>query len=118
MGITSALRVSSNEVNFVIACDIPEIDTGLVKAMLRQVGDYDAVVPVVEPTRYEPLFAVYRKSALPALEQSLQSGNNRVVDALSRCKVKYIELSNRSLKNVNTMDDYQELIRSRTDDGM
>ncbi|MHC4097464.1 MAG: NTP transferase domain-containing protein [Planctomycetota bacterium] len=118
MGITSALRVSSNEVNFVIACDIPEIDTGLVKSMLRQVGDYDAVVPVVGPMRYEPLFAVYRKSALPTLEQSLQSGSNRVVDALSRCRVKYIELPGRPLKNINTMGDYRGLIRSRTDDSM
>jgi molybdopterin-guanine dinucleotide biosynthesis protein A len=118
MGITTALRVSSNEVNFVIACDIPEIDTDLVRAMIKQVGDYDAVVPVVGPNRYEPLFAVYRKSALPALEQSLQSGSNRVVDALSRCRVKYIELSGRLLKNINTMDDYRELIRSRTDDSI
>jgi len=73
MGIASALRASVNEVNFVIACDMPEIDIGLVKAMLQQAGDYDAVVLKVGSALYEPLFAVYKKSALSAIEGVLRS---------------------------------------------
>ena len=118
MGIASALRASVNEVNFVIACDMPEIDIGLVKAMLRQAGDYDAVVLKVGSALYEPLFAVYRKSALPAIEGVLRSGSNRVVDSLARCRVKYVDLSGRQLKNINTKAEYRGLVEEKTDAGM
>jgi molybdopterin-guanine dinucleotide biosynthesis protein A len=118
MGIASALRASTDEVNFVIACDMPEIYIGLVKAMLRQAGDYDAVVPKVGPELYEPLFAVYKKSALPAIEEFLRSGSNRVVDALGRCRVRYVDLSDRQFKNINTKIKYRELIEEKTDAGI
>jgi molybdopterin-guanine dinucleotide biosynthesis protein A len=117
MGIASSLKASAHDVNFVIACDIPEIDTGLIRAMLRQVGDYDAVAPAIAPMRYEPLFAVYRKSSLPIIEQTLESGNNRVIDALSHCRVKYIDLSGRQLTNVNTIGDYHRFIKEKIDAG-
>ncbi|MHC4538923.1 MAG: molybdenum cofactor guanylyltransferase, partial [Planctomycetota bacterium] len=109
MGIASALRASADEVNFVIACDMPGIDIGLVKAMLRQARDYDAVVPTVGPRLHEPLFAVYRKSALSAIEEVLRSGSNRVVDAFGHCKVRYVDVSGRQLRNVNTKAEYRGL---------
>lgn len=114
MGIASALRASTNEVNFVTACDMPEIDFSLVREMLRQIGDYDAVVPQVGFGHYEPLFAVYSKKALPLLNHALQSGIDRVVDALKLCNVKYIDLSSRHFTNINTMDDYQKFVEEKT----
>jgi molybdopterin-guanine dinucleotide biosynthesis protein A len=111
MGIASALRASANEVNFVIACDIPEFDMGLVRRMLRQCRDHDAVVPRTGGSQYEPLFAVYGKSALSAIEQALSSGKTRVMDALSGCDVKYLDLApDEQPKNINTMAEYREFI--------
>ncbi|UCE50020.1 MAG: molybdenum cofactor guanylyltransferase [Phycisphaerales bacterium] len=115
MGIVSTLKVSANDVNFVIACDIPEFDAGLIKAMLRQARDYDAVVPRVGPGLYEPLFAVYRKSALPAMEELLRSGNNKIIDALGRCRVRYFDLPGRRFSNINTWAEYHSLIGEKTD---
>jgi molybdopterin-guanine dinucleotide biosynthesis protein A len=117
-GIASALKASANNVNFVMACDMPEIDVGLIKAILRQVGDYDAVVPKVGPELYEPLFAVYKKSALPAIEQVLQSGSNRVIDCFDRCRVKYIDLPGRQFRNINTKAEYRGLVEEKTDAGI
>jgi len=116
MGIASALKASANDLNFVIACDIPQVNITLMKTMLREAHDYDAVVPVTGLSQYEPLFAVYRKSALPAIEDALSSGNNRIMDALSRCRVKYIDLAGAGrLKNLNTMNDYWEFIGKEND---
>ncbi len=117
-GIASALKASTSNVNFVMACDMPEIDAGLIRTMLRQVGDYDAVVPKVGPQMYEPLFAVYKKSALPAIEQVLQSGSNRVIDCFDRCRVKYIDLPGRQFSNINTKAEYCGLVEEKTDAGM
>ncbi len=116
MGIAAALKASVNDLNFVIACDIPQVNVALMKTMLREAHDYDAVVPATGPSQYEPLFAVYRKSVLPAIEDALSSGNNRIMDALSCCRVKYIDLAGAGrLKNLNTMNDYWEFVRREND---
>jgi len=111
-----ALKASVNDLNFVIACDIPQVNVALMKTMLREAHDYDAVVPTTGPSQYEPLFAVYRKSTVPVIEDALSSGNNRIMDALSCCRVKYIDLAGAGrLKNLNTMNDYWELVRREND---
>ena len=119
MGIASALRVSVNELNFVTACDIPEVDMSFVKEMVRECRGYDAVVPRSEASRYEPLFAVYNKSALGGIEAALAKGENRIMDALGGCKVKYIDISERGgavLKNINTMSEYLKFVGKEKDD--
>jgi molybdopterin-guanine dinucleotide biosynthesis protein A len=118
MGVVSALKASANDVNFVIACDMPEIDTGLMRAMLRGAGDYDAVVPRVGADLYEPLFAVYNKSVLPAMEELLRSGNNKIIDSLSRCRVRYVDLPGRQFRNINTRAEYRGLVEEKTDAGI
>ena len=118
MGIVSALRASANDVNFVVACDMPQIDTALMRSMLRQARDYDAVVPKVGPTFYEPLFAVYKKSALPAMEELMQSGNNKIVDSYGRFRVRYIDLGGRQFRNINTRAEYSGLVEESGDGGV
>ena len=109
MGIRSALEASANEVNFVIACDIPEVDMGFVRGMLRQGRRFDAVVPKTGPNQYEPLFAVYRKSILDSINRTLYAGKRRVVEAFEGRRVKYINIgSGEFLTNLNTLYDYQE----------
>jgi len=118
MGIVSALRASAHDVNFVIACDMPEIDTALMRAILRQAGDYDAVVPRVGADLYEPLFAAYSKSALPAMEGLLESGNNKIIDSYSHCRVRYVDLPGRQFRNINTKAEYSGLVEEKTDAGI
>ena len=118
--IDSAHRTISNQdfvINFVIAWDIPEIDIACVRAMLRQGRDYDAVVLRSGPARYEPLFAVYKKGILGTIESALLSGNYRIMDALNSCRIKYVDVENgERMKNLNTMEDYEEFV-GQGDDG-
>jgi len=111
MGIASALEASANEFNFVVACDIPRIDLHLVRRMLTEANDVDMVIPTTGQRWHEPLFAVYRKSALSAINQTLASGKRRISDVFPHCKVKYLELET-ELSNLNTMADYEEFRRS------
>lgn len=111
IGIASALRVSVNDVNFVIACDIPQVDMSFVQQMVRESKGFDAVVPQTGPSHYEPLFAVYKKSALAAIDKAIAAGNYRIIDPLKCCKVNYIDLSgSKQLKNLNTMKDYHKFV--------
>jgi len=118
-GIASALKASANELNFVIACDIPQVDIDLMKMLLRESRKFDAVIPRTGQSKYEPLFAVYKKSALKTIEEALLSGDNRIIDALGSSKVKYIDLNDvLQLKNLNTMDDYREFIGKKDNAGV
>ncbi len=114
MGIASALRVSMNDVNFVVACDIPEFDIDFVRWMVRESKGFDAIVPQTGPGRFEPLFAIYKKSTLTAIDKAIVAENYRIIDPLSDCKVNYIDLPGaEQLKNLNTMKDYREFVMEK-----
>ncbi len=115
MGIASALEASANELNFVIACDIPHIDLTYVRRMLAEAEGVDIVIPTTGDERYEPLFAVYRKSALKAINEVLSSGGRKISDVFSRCRVKYIELEARGFTNLNTITEYEEFQKKYDD---
>jgi len=110
MALASALQASAHEVNFVTACDIPEPNMGLVRRMLRRIDEYDVIIPQTGCSRYEPLFAVYRKSIVAMLDRALSAGKRRIIDALSGCRVMYLDASDVELGNINTLDDYRALL--------
>jgi len=109
-GIVSALAVSRHDLNFVIACDIPWVNSTLLRNLLQEANDCDWVIPITAEGHYEPLFAVYRRSALPGMRRALEDGERRVVAALPHCRVKTMCIpSSDGIKNMNTKDDYREL---------
>lgn len=110
MAIASVLAVSRHELNFVTACDMPWVNEILLSQLLRQSSGYDCVVPVTPAGHYEPLFAVYRKSALPAVRRALDNGERRVSAAYRHCAVLKVPLfPGQELQNINTMDHYNRL---------
>jgi molybdopterin-guanine dinucleotide biosynthesis protein A len=111
MGIASALEASANEVNFVVACDIPHIDLAYVRKMLFRAKGADIVIPRSRDKEYEPLFAVYNKSALEAINKVLRTGGRKISDVFTRCKVSYIELKADSFTNLNTRAEYEEFCK-------
>ncbi len=108
MGIASALNASDNELNFVVACDIPQIELRLVRRMLSEAAESgaDIVLPVGGDGKHEPLFAIYRNSALEAIDKVLSSGGRKISDVFPLCTVKYMEMEG-SLINLNTAAEYQ-----------
>jgi molybdopterin-guanine dinucleotide biosynthesis protein A len=109
MGIKSALEASSHDLNFVVACDIPEVNTNLIHHLLDEADGYDAIVPRSSPDKIEPLFAVYRKSIIPHMEKALSESRRSVKAAFDSAAIKYVDIpSDINLHNLNTPDDYNE----------
>ena len=117
MGIASTLEASANEINFVVACDIPHIELRHVRRILSEAAgsDADIIVPTTDNGRYEPLFAVYRKSALEAINHVLASGGRKISDAFDLCKVRNVDLG-ASLVNLNTMAEYEKFRKNHDDE--
>jgi molybdopterin-guanine dinucleotide biosynthesis protein A len=109
MGIASALEASVNELNFIVACDIPHIELPLIRRMLSQAaqGSADVVIPITCEGYYEPLYAIYRKNVAELMNEELSRNRRKLTDILSQCEVEYVELHT-SLPNLNTISEYRQ----------
>ena len=86
---------------------MPEVDTSLMLRMLRESAGFDGVVPRIAESRYEPLFAVYRKNMLAVINDLLASGERKIDRSYDLCKMRYVDLGTGSfLRNINTVQDY------------
>ncbi|MFH0799919.1 MAG: NTP transferase domain-containing protein [Pseudomonadota bacterium] len=112
MGIASTLAASSHDLNFIQACDIPHTELRFVRRMLRLAEGCDAVIPRT-PDGHEPLFAVYRKSALAAIDEALKIGDGRISRIFGMCNVKFLDLPEGvRFTNLNTPEEYSSCVRS------
>ena len=112
-GIHAALRASTSEKVFVVACDMPHIAPDLIRHLCSLAEEVDVVVPE-GAGGLEPLHAVYRKGVLPAVEDALRDGQCRVVSFFDRVRVRRVSLAeveriDRDLcafRNINTPEEY------------
>lgn len=108
MAVASALEASDREFNLIVGCDVPRIELSVVRRMLAEAGAADAVIPVTEDGRHQPLFAVYRRSVRRCMEEALASGARRLSDVYDHCRVRFIKLDDAGwFANLNTMADYE-----------
>ena len=111
MGILSCLEVSSHDLNFVVACDVPVINHDFIRKMMREAQMYDGVIPVREKSKYEPLFGIYRKSMITPIRETLKTDSRKIIDACSKCRIKYLEIDDAEwYRNLNTMEEYNKYI--------
>lgn len=109
MGIATALARSSHDLNFVTACDVPEIEMSFVRRLLQAaaVSDCDIVVPRWKDGSVEPLHAAYHRRVIPCIRRLLASGDGRVRSLFKHCEVKYIDIpSSVTMRNLNTIKEY------------
>jgi molybdenum cofactor guanylyltransferase len=114
-GIYSGLLRSSDEYNFVAACDMPFLNAGLISYMGEIAAGNDAVIPQFGGF-LEPLHAIYRKGILPAIEMQVLKQDRRIRGLFDHIQVRYIteeeivrfDPQKRSFKNLNTPKEYKE----------
>jgi molybdopterin-guanine dinucleotide biosynthesis protein A len=114
-GIYSGLLKSTAEYNFVVACDMPFLNAGLMAYMAGLAEGYDIVVPAVGGM-FEPLHAVYRKGLVPVIEAQLMRNRQRIQELYGKQRVRYVaeeeidrfDPARKSFKNLNTPQEYEE----------
>lgn len=107
MGMLSCLKASNNDVNFITACDIPQMNIILIKTMIQLSDAADIVLPLTGNDKHEPLFAVYKKSVISYAEQILNNNGRRIIDLTEYCKVKYVDFSQSDwYHNLNVKEQY------------
>jgi len=113
MAIYSTLLRSQHEINFVVACDIPDLNMKYVREMMHQMKDHEIVIPTGSDGKYEPLFAVYKKSVTGAVKKLLDAGERKVSLLFKSADVLYLPLPDEGkwYRNLNTREDYQNYIK-------
>jgi molybdopterin-guanine dinucleotide biosynthesis protein A len=113
MGIYSTLLHSKHEINFVVACDIPDLNMDYVKELIRQAKCHEIVVPTWGDGKFEPLFAVYNKSILDKVKKMLDNGQRKISLLFESTDVQYLPISDAGkwYKNLNTREDYKNYIK-------
>ena len=111
-GIAAGLEAASSDPVFVMACDIPHIDFGLISALYRGIPGYEVAVPVRADGRYEPLYALYRRSILSAIERLVSSREYRIRLAFSDSNTARIPIPpGTGISNINTRSEYENITR-------
>ena len=129
-GIHAVLSVCKSDALFIVTCDMPLLKSSLAQKLCDimcesedasrtvegTVSDhvvYDAVIAVEEDGKVHPLCGVYRKSALPILEEQILSDRNKMMSVLEKLHVKYMtvdsSIETQQLWNINTPQDYKKL---------
>ncbi len=118
-GIYSGLLRSTDEYNFVAACDMPFLNPRLISYMGEIAAGQDAVVPKFNGF-LEPLHAIYRRGLLPIMETQIRKQDRRIRGLFDHIQVRYVteeeivrfDPLKRSFRNLNTPKEYKEAVCS------
>ncbi|HKG48605.1 MAG TPA: molybdenum cofactor guanylyltransferase [Pyrinomonadaceae bacterium] len=122
-GLHAALAASKSEWAIVVACDLPFVTSGLFSFLAGMRLDHDAVVPIQQDGRPQPLAALYRVD--PCLKRAgelIEAGRRRPLDLLEAVNTRWVEFdkltnlaqAERFFVNINTPSDYDEAIRGHS----
>jgi molybdopterin-guanine dinucleotide biosynthesis protein A len=116
-GLLAGLKAARNDACLVVACDIPEVPSPLLRALALAAEDAEIAVPVDPAGHYEPLFAVYKRSVVGAIEALLARGERSLLPLYKECRTAFVLLGKKLLlRNLNTRTDYESYIRSIKDE--
>ncbi len=115
-GFHSAMLHDSCSLFIVLACDLPNLKTPLIRTLVSLAEGFDAAIPRTRDGIAHPLCAVYRRTCLPSVERALKRGANKVIktfldDSLAIRWVSPDEgnFKDTDLANINTPDDLRKV---------
>lgn len=116
-GLEAGLEASPARYNIIVACDMPQVETGLLKYLLAQAEGYAAVVPLNEEQKPEPLCAVYSKDCLPAIRRYLAAGSLKMAGWLGEVSTRFVPAAElkafdpdlHSFRNLNSPEDLRQV---------
>ncbi len=117
-GIDAALAHSRTPFVLVVGCDAPFLSSRLLELLVEKTDGSDLVIPC-GPRGPEPLCAVYGKGCLPLIEESLRTGDLRLMDLGKRLHTREIPVEEvtavdpgfHSFRNINTPGEYRGLAK-------
>ena len=125
-GIHAGLASSATEFNLVLAIDVPFVSQELLRYLLMQARESEAIVTVPRAARgLQPLCGVYRRSFAKVAEQALREGRNKIDELFGKVETRVVAESELAeagfsvemFQNLNTPEEWEKakLAHSRAD---
>lgn len=116
-GINSALYHCSADAIFVVPCDMPFLNKGLIEKQIEfyNNSDCDVLIPRIG-SFIEPLHAIYRKNIFNILQSFLSETQEYSIRSfLKLINVQYMEIEDNAINrqaftNINTQEDFERII--------
>ena len=116
-GLYSGVLSSTNYHSFAAGCDMPFINIELIRFMLNDYKNYDAIVFQIN-AKFEPLLAVYSKRCIDVIKQQIEEDDLTVSKIFHKVSTKIISQEEierfdphfYSFFNINTPDDYKKAL--------
>ncbi len=123
-GIYTGLATARHDQALVVGCDMPFLNLGLLRHMLRLAQDHDVVIPSYDGY-LEPLHAIFHKRSLPRMRALIEADQLRISEALRGAPARYVGAAEIDLYdperlcflNINTPEDLEraEALAQRLD---
>ncbi|MCR9172141.1 MAG: molybdenum cofactor guanylyltransferase [bacterium] len=108
-GIEAGLKIAKNDACIVLSCDTPFLDVEILSS-LTESHFQDAVIARCEE-RVHPLIGIYRKSALPTIQEQLNQKNFKMMELLKKINTDYVDFPSTKSKNfinLNTQEAWSQ----------
>jgi len=117
MGLASCLSRAKNDLNFVVACDIPRPPMKLVEHLLEAAAGRDGAIPIHANGYIEPLFGAYRRRLLPTIERLLDLGERQVRVLYAEHDFAFVELASLGIDELPNINTPKDLVRLKAHGG-
>jgi molybdopterin-guanine dinucleotide biosynthesis protein A len=106
-GLEAALVNSHNDLNLILACDMPAIDPAHLRSLVEQarVSKASCVVTHDVTGQVHPLCAVYKKDCLPVIQCRLDEKRLSLTGLLDEVGTEYVRLES-VVQNINTPEEW------------
>jgi molybdopterin-guanine dinucleotide biosynthesis protein A len=106
-GLETALASDRSELNLVVGCDMPDIQSADLSRLLVVASERGALCTLATDAsgRKQPLCAVYRRGALPFVGAALDGGRLRLLDLVEELKAVDVRIHS-VLINLNTPEQW------------
>jgi molybdopterin-guanine dinucleotide biosynthesis protein A len=117
-GVFTGVEASAEPWSLVVACDMPFLNVDLLRHLISESADVDAVVPSLKG-QLEPLHALYSKACLAPMQRRLRAGDLKIASLFEAIRVRYVDegtidrIDPRHLSffNINTRPQLEEAQR-------
>ncbi len=117
-GILEGLGAAGGEYVFVVACDMPFLNIGVVELLFKRARGHDGALPVGDNGIYEPLHAVYRTGPMLArTKKAIKQGERFIlapifdledVVLVEMDEIRELDPELKTFLNVNTLEDIEK----------
>jgi len=88
-GIYTGLMYAETSYSIVVGCDMPFLNSGLIKYLIDGASSFAAVAPKIG-WMIQPLHAIYSKSCVPSIEALIREDQLQIIKLFSLVNTRYI----------------------------